>query len=120
MTKGRCIMGSKRAKFEKLAAKRKISGIAKFLKSKDVETRLDAIYGLGQCGGEDAINLLTNWSYSLDPKERETAIRALGNCGKGYSVTHMSEQLQQETDPAVREALKESIALIRSRIQEKD
>ena len=113
-------MGKKRAKFEKLAAKKKIGAIARNLKSKDAETRLDAIYGLGLCGGEDAINLLTNWSYSKDPKERETAIRALANCGKGYSITHMSDQLSGETDPFVREAIKESIAAIRDRIKEKE
>ena len=113
-------MGDRRAKFEKLAAKKKIGAIAKNLKSKDPEVRLDTLYGLGLCGGEDAINLLTNWSYSKEPREREAAIRALANCGKGYSITHMSEQLNGETDPAVREAIKESIAMIRARIIEKE
>lgn len=110
-------MSTKREKFEKLAAKKKIGSIAKHLGSKDPEIRLDALYALGKCGGEDAINLLTNWSNSKDPKERIEATRALALCGKEYSVTQMRYQLESEQDPEVQTALREAMAEIRSRVE---
>ena len=113
-------VNKRRAKFEKLASKRKFGSIAKHLKSKNPEVRLDALYGLGFCGGEDAINVLTNWSNSEDPKERLESVKALAKCGKDYSITQMRYQLQSETDPEVIDAMKEAMATIRSRIVEKD
>ena len=104
-------------KLAKLASKKgKMGAVAKYLKSKSEDVRTDALKALGYCGTEDAINLLTNWSYSENPAERLAAVTALGMCGKEYSMTQMRYQMESETVPEVKEALRAAIAAIRERI----
>ena len=110
-------MSEKKERLEKLGAKKKLNPIARCLKSKDTNVRVDALHALGTCGTEDAINLLTNWANSTVKEERIAAYEAVGRCGKGYSITMMRHDLETEQDPDVIEAIKASMRNIQSRLK---
>ena len=91
-------MGKNTEKINKLADKKKAAKLVAFLKSKDKETRLDAIRALGKCGGEEAINALTTNIITPDEEEKIEVIKALGVCGKDASFYLLSHYATKKTN----------------------
>ncbi|MBR3107451.1 MAG: HEAT repeat domain-containing protein [Clostridia bacterium] len=113
-------MGKHTEKINKLAEKKKTGKIAGYLNDKDLETRIDAIRALGRCGGEEAINRLMTQMASHNPQERIEVAKALGECGPDAAFYQLSHYAAQETDAAVKEAMKEAMGKIHKRTNEKD
>ncbi len=111
-------MGRHTDKINKLAEKKKAGKIVGYLNDKDPETRIDAIRALGKCGGEEAINHLITQMTAREPTERIEVAKALGECGPDAAFYHMSHSLEHETDPAVKEAMKEAMGRIHQRTKE--
>ena len=108
-------MGKNTERINKLADKKKADKIVAFLKSKDKETRLDAIRALGKCGGAEAINALTTNIITPDEEEKIEVIKALGVCGKDASFYLLSHYAAKETNPIVKDVMREAMGQIRGR-----
>lgn len=108
-------MGNNIDKINHYAEKGKATKILPYLKSKDKDTRIAAIKGLGRCDrSEEAFNHLTSLMTMVTDKAEMIAVyEALGNLGKEQSFYHMSHYINKETDPDIIEAMRKAMAKIR-------
>jgi HEAT repeat protein len=75
--------------------------------------RLAAMGGLSQVGSQEAINYLVTRLHNPETEIRIAVANALGEIGDMHTKAFVSQQLQNETDPKVKEALSKAMARIK-------
>lgn len=101
------------SKVEKAIKKNNLAALAEMAEGKDENQRFEAILGLGQIGGDGAINYLVTKLNDDSPKTRIAIAQALGVIGDPHTKAHIAAQLQKETNPEVREAISKAMSHIR-------
>ena len=99
---------------EKAISKKHVSTLIGLSSDKDQEVCLAAIAGLGDVGGDEAMNHLISCLQNTNPKVRIAAAQALGELGDKHSKAFVSSQMNKEEDPDVRQALSKALSKIRN------
>lgn len=92
------LFGNKMKQVESAVAHKKAGKLIELAQGKDAEAALAAVKGLGQVGGEDAINFLVTQLRSIDPKIRAAAASSLGEIGDPHAKAHIMGVLKFEKD----------------------
>lgn len=107
------MFGNKLQKVESAVQKKKEAPLVKLTEDKDMQVRLAAIAGLGKVGQDDGCNTLITLLHDPNDDIRSAAATALGEMGNGHAKAHISYQIQQEKNPAVKETMSHALHLIK-------
>lgn len=103
------MFGNNLRKIERLASGKKSEALTKYLSSSDAQTRIAAIKGLGESGGEIAFNNLTPLLRDSDPAVRAASATALRALEDPRAAAFISNSLKDEMDEAAKEAMSRAL-----------
>lgn len=101
-------------KVAKAVEKGKEAPLIKLMNDKDKEVVLAAIEAAGKIGKDDSFNVLIVQLTSSDAAIRAASAAALGVMGNDHARAHLTHSLENEKDPVVIAALKNSIQSLRN------
>lgn len=112
--KGTVKMG-KLEKIEKFATKGKVDKLLSFLHDPDRQVCLRAIEALGGFTSQiDVLGALAEMMDDGDVVQRKAAVESFASSEGSYAESVLMHRLEQETDAGVKEAMRESLASIKS------
>ncbi len=92
-------------------------GLNQALMDQDSKVREAAIDALADIGGDDSAAALAVVLRGKDSSQREQAVHALGQIGGPTAIRLLQQAVEDEQDPALREAVKDTLAGLPSREQ---
>lgn len=104
------LFGNKAKRVESAIAHKKAAKLVELAKDKDEAVSLSAVKGLGQVGGEDAVNFLVTQLRHIKPEFRAAAATSLGQIGDPHAKAHISGVLRFEKDEATVQAMHAAMA----------
>lgn len=104
------LFGNKTKRVESAIAHKKPAKLVELGKDKNEAVALAAIKGLGQVGGEDAVNFLVTQLRHIKPEFRAAAATSLGQIGDPHAKAHISGVLRFEKDAATVQAMHAAMA----------
>ena len=107
------MFGNKTNAIEKAIKKNNANALIKLAGDKDVSVDLTAIEGLGAVGGLEASNYLVTRLQSEEPKVRIAVAQALGKIANVHTKAFLAAQMNKETDPEAKEAMREAMVNIK-------
>lgn len=107
------MFGSKQQKIDRAIEKKKEAPLLKLAEDKDMQVCLAAIAGLGKVALDDGCNTLITLLHDPNDDIRSAAASALGELGNGHAKAHISYQIQQEKNPAVKETMTHALHAIK-------
>ena len=110
------MFGNKLTKIPKMVEKNQAEKLEKLLTDKDMQVKLAAVDGLGQCTGDVAFNALVPLINHPEVDMRVHTINALGMMGLPKARTFLLHRRDQETDAGVNKAIAEALHRIEVRV----
>ena len=95
---------------EKAKRKNNSAMLLKLADDSDMQVRLAAIDGLGMVGGQETTNFLITHLHDPKPEIRIAVAQSLGEIGDMHTKALVSQQLGNETDPKVCDALRAAMS----------
>ncbi|HPF87304.1 MAG TPA: HEAT repeat domain-containing protein [Candidatus Limiplasma sp.] len=107
------MFGNKMNAIEKAIKKKNVGPLIELAGNKDESLSMAAIDGMAAIGGMDASNYLVTRLHDEDPKVRVAVANALGKIADVHTKAFLFAQMNKETDPKVKAAIGEAMALIK-------
>jgi HEAT repeat protein len=107
------MFGNKMSAIEKAIKKSNAGTLIELADNKDGEVSMAAISGLGNVGGQEACNFLVSRLGNPEPAVRIAIAHALGAIGDRHTKAFLSAQMNKETAPEVKEAMRKAMMLIK-------
>jgi HEAT repeat protein len=85
------------------------AGLRQFLTHSDPQLRWEAVVAMARLGDSQAAQELVRQTYDPEPRQRQTAIEAIGTTGQSRLVEPLLRRLWIEPDPAVQAAILKSL-----------
>ena len=103
-------------KLEKFSAKGKVDKILPLAQGSDQQTSLAAIQALGNFISQaDVMGALAKVLDSGDAERRKAAAAAFAKAEGSYAESVLMHRMEREKDESVRDAMRESLASVKSR-----
>jgi len=107
------MFGNKTNAIEKAIKKKKVDALGALADDSDLSISLAAIEGLASIGTLEASNFLVTRLNVENPKVRIAVAKALGKIANMHTKAFLAAQMNKETDPEVKEAMREAMVNIR-------
>lgn len=107
------MFGNKMNAVEKAVGKNNAGSLIKLAGENDLSVSLAAIEGLGGVGGQEASNYLVMRLGDENRDIRIAVAKALGEIANVHTKAFLSAQMNKETDPDVKEAMREAMVNIK-------
>ena len=107
------MFGNKMNAVEKAIGKGNVNSLITLAGNGDHAVSLAAIEGLGAVGGLEASNYLVTRLTGAEADSRIAVAKALGRIADVHTKAFLSAQMIKETDPAVKEAMREAMVNIK-------